>query len=105
MKGTEMNVKKITIVALCLGALVIISSGGCKERQPAAAGDAAVAAAATFANIKCPIMGSPIVPDKVPANLIREYKGQKIGFCCAGCPQKWDALWEQDKVAKLAAAQ
>lgn len=58
-----------------------------------------------FANTKCPIMGHPINPKNVPDNLIREYKGQSIGFCCAGCPERWDALSEAQKKAKLKAQQ
>lgn len=54
-----------------------------------------------FANIKCPIMGSPINPDKVGKNLIRAYKGQKIAFCCGGCPASWDKLSAANKHAKL----
>lgn len=54
-----------------------------------------------FANTKCPIMGHPIDPKRVPDHLIREYKGQKIGFCCAGCPEKWDGLSTAQKEAKL----
>ena len=59
---------------------------------------------AKFANVRCPIMGSPINPDKVPANLTREYKGQKVAFCCGGCPPAWDKLSDAEKDAKLKAA-
>ena len=55
-----------------------------------------------FANVRCPIMNSPIVPGKVTKKLIREYKGQKIAFCCAGCPSAWDKLTDAKKDAKLA---
>jgi hypothetical protein len=55
----------------------------------------------SFANTKCPIMGQPLDPKQVPDHLIRAYKGQKIGFCCAGCPEKWDGLSEAQKEAKL----
>jgi len=54
-----------------------------------------------FANTVCPIMGAPINPNKVAANLVREYQGQKVAFCCAGCPAAWDQLSEADKTAKL----
>jgi len=54
-----------------------------------------------FANTVCPIMGSPINPDKVPANLVREYKGEKVAFCCAGCPAAWDQLSDAEKTTKL----
>jgi hypothetical protein len=55
-----------------------------------------------FVNTKCPIMGSPINPDKVAKDLIRDYKGQKVAFCCGGCPQSWDKLSAAKKQAKLA---
>ena len=54
-----------------------------------------------FANTRCPIMGSAINPDKVTKDLIRDYKGQKIAFCCGGCPSKWDKLTNAEKNAKL----
>ncbi len=55
-----------------------------------------------FANVRCPIMGSPINPDKVAENLIRDYNGEKIAFCCGGCPGQWDKLTDSEKDAKLA---
>jgi hypothetical protein len=55
-----------------------------------------------FTNIDCPIMGAPINTDKVAKNLIRDYKGEKIAFCCAGCPATWDKLADAEKDAKLA---
>ncbi len=55
-----------------------------------------------FANVRCPLMGSPIKPDKVTKDLIRDYKGEKIAFCCAGCPEAWDKLSVTAKAAKLA---
>jgi hypothetical protein len=54
-----------------------------------------------FANTKCPIMGSPINPEKVSDNLIRDYKGQKVAFCCGGCPATWDKLSDAEKESKL----
>ncbi len=55
-----------------------------------------------FANARCPIMGSPIKPDKVAKNLIRDYKGEKIALCCGRCPATWDKLTDAEKDAKLA---
>jgi hypothetical protein len=54
-----------------------------------------------FANAVCPIMGSPINPEKVTANLVREYQGEKVAFCCAGCPAAWDQLGDAEKATKL----
>ncbi len=56
-----------------------------------------------FVNARCPIMGSLIKPESVTANLTRDYKGQKVGFCCAGCPSAWDKLTDAEKQAKLSA--
>jgi hypothetical protein len=57
-----------------------------------------------FANTNCPIMGTPIQATSVPASLVRNFNGQKVAFCCPGCPATWDRLPLTDKVAKLAAA-
>ena len=57
-----------------------------------------------FANTACPIMGSRINTSKLPASLIRKFNGQKVGFCCAGCPAQWDKLSNAQKQAKLTKA-
>ena len=36
------------------------------------------------------------------ANLVREFNGQQVAFCCGGCPAGWDKLSDADKAAKLA---
>ena len=55
-----------------------------------------------FVNNKCPIMGTTIDPANVTEDLIREYKGQKVAFCCNMCPAQWDKLSDAEKEAKLA---
>jgi len=57
-----------------------------------------------LANARCPIMGSAINAQTIAANLTRDYKGQKVGFCCGGCPATWDKLSDTQKQAKLTAA-
>ncbi len=57
-----------------------------------------------FVNSKCPMWGAPIEPDKITEDLIREYKGQKVAFCCKECPPEWDKLTDAEKDAKLAKA-
>jgi hypothetical protein len=57
-----------------------------------------------FANTNCPIMGTPIQATSVPPSLIRILDGQKVAFCCPGCPGAWDRLSPTEKAAKLAAA-
>ena len=79
----------VSIVAIAgVGALLISAKAeeGCGE----------------FSNVSCPIMGSPINPEKVGENLVRDYEGQKIAFCCGGCPNQWDKLTNAEKDAKLA---
>jgi hypothetical protein len=58
--------------------------------------------ASKFANVRCPITGSLIEPDKVTTSLIRTYKGEKIAFCCGNCPTVWEQLETAGKDAKLA---
>jgi len=55
-------------------------------------------------NTKCPITGEALSPDGVAENLTRDYKGQKIGFCCDGCPAEWEKLTDAAKDAELAKA-
>lgn len=61
-------------------------------------------AASGFANTTCPIMGGSFDPAHMSADNLREWKGQKIGFCCSGCPEAWDKLTDAEKQAKLDAA-
>ncbi len=55
-------------------------------------------------NPRCPIMGTKLDQDDVPAKLTRTWKGKKVGFCCKGCPTKWDKLSNEQKRQKLNAA-
>ena len=49
-------------------------------------------------------MGSVIKPEKVTADLVKDFKGEKVALCCAACPSKWDALSDEEKATKLAAS-
>ena len=69
----------------------------------AAGGPATAMAKPGFANTHCPMMGSKIDPAKVPENLVREYRGRKVAFCCGGCPGAWDTLTDAERDAKLGA--
>jgi len=62
-------------------------------------------AATKYVNKRCPIMGGEINPANVTDNLMREFNGQKVAFCCSGCPEVWDKLNDAEKMAKLNAAQ
>ncbi len=123
-----MKVKGLLVLLAVVG-VGLFMFAGCSKDEPAAASSAdndaghaeshddhaghdhdaegahaAHAETAQFANAKCPIMGSVINPEKVTADLIKEFKGQKVAFCCAGCPDKWDALSDEDKATKLLAS-
>ncbi len=55
-------------------------------------------------NGRCPMMGDKLNQAAVSESQIREFNGQKVGFCCPPCMPKWDALSEEEKTTKLAAA-
>lgn len=86
-------------LALGLGVALAADEGKAPTTAPAA-----TAPAGKVVNTICPIEGGKVDPAKVPAELTREFKGQKVGFCCAMCPPQWDKLSDADKAAKLAAA-
>jgi hypothetical protein len=51
-------------------------------------------------NDTCPVMPEHAVDPEGPT---AEYHGTKIGFCCAGCPEKWDAMTDAEKEAYIKA--
>ena len=85
----------VLIAGLCLAVLV-----GCSEKEPPPAAPAATG----VINATCPIMGNPVNQANTPPELVRQYKGKRIGFCCAGCPGKWDQLPDDKKDELLAKA-
>ncbi len=68
-----------------------ISLAGCAENETAA-----VVVAAS--NTVCPIMGHEVTDDGGRV----KFDGKTVGFCCNGCIEKWEALSDEDKAAKLA---
>ena len=110
----------IAAVSACLS-LAIAGCGNAESEKPATdhptehpakqdgeehpteypAKEAASEAEAGVVNVTCPIMVDSPISSDVPASLIREFQGQKVGFCCGGCPGKWDALSDSQKTAKL----
>ncbi|MBI1315160.1 hypothetical protein GC176_28035 [bacterium] len=65
-----------------------------------AADAAATETASAPVNKNCPIMGHEISADGGTTT----WNGKTIGFCCEGCAPKFDALSDDEKAAKLAAA-
>ena len=93
-----LNGLTVLAVALCLAATM-----GCAKEETDAPAPEDVKRPAVV-NVRCPIMNNPVDPKKVPDTLYRKYKGQGVGFCCAGCPAAWDALTDSQKAEKLAKA-
>ena len=58
------------------------------------------ATAQATVNDHCPIMGGDVTSKGGTA----EWNGKTIGFCCPGCAPKWEALSDEQKAEKLAAA-
>lgn len=50
-------------------------------------------------NTMCPIMGK-----EVDETLSTSWNGKTVRFCCAECLPKWNSLSDEDRSAKLAAA-
>jgi hypothetical protein len=118
--GSPIDPKKVTpaLVRAHRGEKVAFCCGGCpaawdrltdkqKDAKLAAARPRKKAAAASpapgvYANVTCPVMGSPINPRKVTPDLVRTHRGRQVAFCCAGCPAAWDRLSDSQKDAKLA---
>ena len=88
----------------CLCCLVVLAvlAVGCKKQPGEPATPTEAKQAIEFANVRCPIMNTPLDVAKVPASLTRSYKGKNVAFCCAACPTAWDKLSDTDKDAKLA---
>ncbi len=95
MKAKQILVLTVLVLAVCSLAIL----GGCKKEPAPTEGNVV-----TYANTKCPIMGSVIDPAKVTDDLVTDFDGEKVAFCCAGCPDKWDALSDEEKATKLDAS-
>ncbi len=99
MRKTGLLVGLLAVVAV----MVVGCSGTSAKPVGAVTASSAVAAAPKVVNTICPIEGGAVDPNTVPDSLTREFKGQKVGFCCAGCPAVWDKLSDAEKEAKLKA--
>jgi hypothetical protein len=95
----------IALVALLTATALLVSGlTGCQEEESAETTDRPDASAETaYVNNYCPIMQQNKISGNVPDSLVTEFKGQKVAFCCAGCPAAWEELSEQEKIAKLQA--
>jgi hypothetical protein len=84
---------------------LLLPVSGCGESTDPASAVAPAAAAATAAlqvvNAKCPIMGGDINAPDLTAELVKEWNGQKVGFCCPPCLEEWDELSDEQKAERL----
>lgn len=84
------------------------SSGPVKDEmaERALGGPKASTADTRTMNSMCPIGGHEFNPVNHTEDLVREYKGDKIGFCCDGCSSAWDSMntTQRDEIHALAKA-
>jgi hypothetical protein len=83
----------------------LLPVSGCSESAGPETAVAPAAAAATAAlqvvNTKCPIMGGDISVPDLTAELVKDWNGQKVGFCCPPCLEEWDELSDEQKAERL----
>lgn len=58
-------------------------------------------ASGQVSNSECPMDEAKIDPSKMTAAATRDYKGEKIGFCCPGCASQWDQISDAQKQSKI----
>lgn len=85
------------IAASLLGCVCL---AGCASEKSANATEKTTPVAAMGAvNSKCPISG-----EAIDGKTTASFQGKTVGFCCANCASKWNAMSDGDKQAKFAAA-
>jgi hypothetical protein len=98
-----------SLMSLTLGAVAVtLAFAGCANSNGSTADNedktkclAPKAGEVTSVNKVCVIMNDePVDPSVASA----EWKGEKVGFCCAGCAPKWAKMTPAQKDAALAAA-
>lgn len=97
-----------TLLSLTAGAFValLLASGCASSSTNEAHEDPATCKAPkpgtiTSVNTMCAVVIHDPVDPAVPT---AEWKGQKVGFCCAGCVPRWEKKTAAEKDASLAAA-
>ena len=92
------NLLSIMLIAVFAAGLIGCQGGETPEPE---GGSETVATV----NAKCPMpMGGKFDRTKVTTDLVRDFNGKKVGFCCAMCLPMWDKLSDAEKTEKLAAA-
>jgi hypothetical protein len=87
------------ILRLSAAALLVAAAltGCANNHKDHASASAPAAGTMTMANTKCPYSNEPVNP-----SITSDYKGQKVGFCCAGCKGKWDGSTDAKRAEILA---
>ncbi len=78
---------------------------GCTESGSSAvsSGDATDAKATSpYVNTSCPIMGNEIKVADVTDDLVRDWNGKKVAFCCPPCLEDWDEMSDEDRAKAVA---
>ncbi|MEY3175130.1 MAG: hypothetical protein RLZZ436_3044 [Planctomycetota bacterium] len=71
---------------------------GCEQAPNATVATTAL----ELANTKCPVMGNPVNASEIAPELIREWNGKKVGFCCPPCLEDWAEMTDAERAEKLA---
>lgn len=91
-------------MSLFLLALVCVVAGCTESGSDAASSvDGSTGeASSAYVNKACPIMGNEINVAEVTDDLVREWKGGKVAFCCPPCLEDWDEMSEEDRARAVA---
>jgi len=101
-----MKIAKMLCLSVVIGlAVFLIGCGGGEdpERGDGGGHGGGTGGKVAVVNGKCPLMGNKITQTAMSPDMVREFEGQKVGFCCPPCGPKWDALSDDEKKTKLAA--
>ncbi len=98
------NLSRVLVLALGVSAFGL---AGCATTGSAVDGDAATCSdgscgddAATMSqmsNSTCPFSGEPVDASTKTVS----FQGKEVGFCCAKCVSKFEAMTDADKMAAL----
>ena len=97
---------KRSVIVLSACTLLGAALGACQSTQTAAKGEdqsmcmAPKPGTITSVNQYCVMVNA----DPVNPEVVTQWKGQTVGFCCNGCVPKWEKLTEAQKDAALAKA-
>jgi hypothetical protein len=87
--------RTLTLTAAVLAAMTL---SACSSSKTAQAEDESMCrevkpGTVTTVNHYCVVMPE----DPVDPQIVREFNGQRVGFCCPGCTRKWDTMTDAQK--------